>query len=122
MGVEPFEQAMIGRWIRRVEFRVWAPMTQVWGNDDPRTGHVVRTRFADFGAHNRSVVADAMTWIDSELTDGRPFLAGEGFSMADIVLLCAVDFAKFVRMPIPDGANNLLAWHQRVGARPTARA
>mgnify|MGYP000226176461 CR=1 FL=1 len=80
------------------------------------------TRFADFGAHNRSVVADAMIWIDAELSDGRPFLAGEGFSMADIVLLCAVDFAKFVRMPIPDSAERLQAWHLRVSARPTARA
>lgn len=121
-GREPFEQAMIEMWIRRVEFRLWAPMTQVWRNDDPRTERVVTTRFADFGAHNRSVVADAMTWIDSELADGRPFLAGESFSMADIVLLCAIDFAKFVQMPIPESAATLLAWHQRVSARPTARA
>ena len=121
-GRAPFEQAMIEMWIRRVEFRLWAPISQVWRNDDPRTEHVVTTRFADFGAHSRSVVADAMTWIDRELADGRPFLVGEGFSMADIVLLCGVDFAKFVRMPIPEDASHLQAWHQRVSARPTARA
>lgn len=121
-GREPHEQAMIEMWIRRVEFRLWAPMTQVWRNDDPRTEAVVKTRFADFGAHNRSVVADATSWIDSELADGRAYLAGDAFSMADIVLLCGLDFAKFVRMPMPDSAQRLISWHARVSARPTARA
>jgi glutathione S-transferase len=121
-GGDAYEQAMVEMWIRRVEFRHWAPMSQVWRNADARTEQVVKTRFKDFGEHNRSVVADAMTWIDSELADGRKHLAGENFSMADIVLLCGIDFAKFVKMEMPDGAKHLRAWYQRVSTRPTARA
>jgi glutathione S-transferase len=121
-GRTPYEQAMVEMWIRRPEFRLWAPMSQVWRNADARTEHVVKVRFKDFGEHNREVVADAMRWIDSELADGREFLAGEAFSMADIVLLCGVDFAKFVKMDIPDDAKHLRNWHARVSSRPTARA
>jgi glutathione S-transferase len=42
--------------------------------------------------------------------------------MADIVLLCGIDFAKFVNMPMPEEAANLRRWHATVSARPTARA
>ena len=63
-----------------------------------------------------------MNWIDRELGDGRQFLAGNEFSMADIVLLCGIDFARFVNMPIPEGAASLKRWHATVSARPTARA
>src|SRR3954469_5735316 len=44
-GTEPYAQAMIEMWIRRVEFRLWAPMSQVWRNADARTEHVVKIRF-----------------------------------------------------------------------------
>jgi glutathione S-transferase len=121
-GEGAFEQATVEMWIRRAEFRLWAPMSQVWRNADERTEPVIKVRFKDFGEHNRAVVADAMNWIDGELADGREFVAGKNFSMADIVLLCGIDFAKYVRMDMPERARHLRSWHQRVSSRPTARA
>jgi glutathione S-transferase len=121
-GEGAFDQAMVEMWIRRAEFRLWAPMSQVWRNADERTEPVIKVRFKDFGEHSRTVVAEAMNWIDGELADGREFVAGKTFSMADIVLLCGIDFAKFVRMEMPESAKHLRAWHQRVSSRPTARA
>jgi glutathione S-transferase len=121
-GRTALDKALIEMWIKRTEFRLWTPMSQAWRNDDPRTEHVVKVRFKDFGAYSRTQVVEAMTWIDGELGDGRAFLAGDAFSMADIVLLCGLDFAKFVNMPIPEGAANLQRWHAAVSARPAARA
>ena len=121
-GETAFEQAMVEMWIRRAEFRLWAPMSQVWRNADERTEHVIKTRFKEFGEHSRTVVAEAMTWLNSELADGREFLAGAKYSMADIVLLCGIDFANFVRMEMPEDAKQLRGWHARVSARPSARA
>jgi glutathione S-transferase len=125
-GRTPVERGLTEMWIRRAEFRVWTPMGQVWINDDPRTAVVNPNQFKDYGAHSRKVVANAMKWIDRELGDGRAFLVGAEFSMADIVLVCGIDFAKFVNMDIPEDATNLRSWHARVSARPsvqgTARA
>jgi glutathione S-transferase len=83
---------------------------------------VVTVRFKEFGEYSRQLVADAMRWIDNDLADRRNFLAGDVFSIADIVLLCGIDFARFVKMEIPDDAPHLRAWHQRISARPTSRA
>lgn len=121
-GATALDKAMIEMWIKRSEFRLWAPMSQAWRNDDPRTEHVVKVRFKDHGAYSRTLVADAMSWIDRELGDGREFLAGNAFSMADIVLLCGIDFAKFVNMDMPADAANLKRWYAGISARPTARA
>ncbi|HTP77746.1 MAG TPA: glutathione S-transferase family protein [Rhizomicrobium sp.] len=121
-GRDPFEAAMVEMWIRRAEFRLWNPMGQVWINADPRTAAVNPNQFKDYGEHSKKVLAGAMRWIDRELADGRPFLAGAHYSMADIVLLCGIDFAKFIHQEMPEDAPHLRAWHARVSARPSARA
>jgi glutathione S-transferase len=71
---------------------------------------------------NRKVVVNAMKWIDGEMADGREFLAGDNYSIADIVLLCGIDFAKFVNMEMPEESAHLRGWHARVSARPSAVA
>lgn len=121
-GRSPFEVAEVEMWIRRAEFRLWTPMGQVWINDDPRTKFVNPNQFPEYGQQMRKAVAGAMRWMDKELSGGGEYLVGDYFSMADIVLLCGLDFAKFVNMPIPDEAKHLKAWHDRVSARPSARA
>ena len=121
-GANAIERAQIEMWVRRAEFRLWNPMGQVWINADPRTAVVNPNQFKDYGEHNRKVVARAMQWIDGELADGREFLGGARYSMADIVLLCGIDFARFVEMDMPDDAKHLRAWHARVSARPSASA
>lgn len=121
-GHDPIERAKTEMWIRRAEFRLWSPMGQVWINADPRTAPVNPNQFKDYGEHSKKVVANAMKWIDRELSDGREFLAGASYSMADIVLLCGIDFAKFVNMDMPEDASHLRAWHARVSARPSANA
>jgi len=120
-GVAALEQAMIEMWIRRAEFKLWSPMAQVWINDDDRTAKVNPHQFKEYGALNRKHVANAMAWFNSEMSDGRSFLAGQ-FSMADIVLVCGLDFAKFVKMEIPGECNHLSAWHARMKARSSYSA
>jgi glutathione S-transferase len=121
-GRDPFDAAMVEMWIRRAEFRLWNPMGQVWINADPRTAVVNPNQFKDYGEHSKKVLANAMKWIDRELSDGREFLAGQHYTMADIVLLCGIDFAKFIHQDMPEDAQHLRAWHARVSARPSARA
>ncbi len=55
--------------------------------------------------------------FDAQLADNE-FVAGNRFSVADITTLCAVDFAKVVKLTIPDDCANLKRWHAAVSARP----
>jgi glutathione S-transferase len=116
------ERANIEMWLRRAEFRLWNPMGQVWINADPRTAQVNPNQFKDYGEHSKKIVAGAMRWFDKELSDGRAFIAGPDYSMADIVLLCGIDFSKFINLDMPEDAGHLRSWYDRVSARPSAKA
>ena len=65
---------------------------------------------------------EKMVWLNREL-EGREYIAGETYSVADITAQCAFVMGKAaVGIRIPDDLSNLDAWWSRVTSRPTARA
>lgn len=60
-------------------------------------------------------------WIETYLDEG-PFLAGKNFSMVDITALCAVDFAGWSDIHIPETNVRTKTWYEKVSARPSAEA
>ncbi len=125
-GTDPASAAFIDMMIRRVEFTLMMPVGMVWVHDHPLTARVVKHQYKDFGASNRERVADAMRTLDQGLASGfggaAQWLAGDSYSMADIVLLTTIDFAAFVGMAMPDDVPALADWHARASARPSASA
>ena len=120
-GRGPRGQAEVDMWVRRAELRMMVPLSMVWMHTHPFTARVVKPQYTEFGESQRPRVIAAMGEFDRALAD-REFLDGTAYSMADIVLLSIVDFAAFVGIAIPDDLVNLAAWHERVSARPSARA
>jgi glutathione S-transferase len=59
--------------------------------------------------------------MDARLAD-REFVAGARYSIADITTLVTVNFAAWIKMPIPPDCPNLRRWHEQVSARPSAKA
>ena len=119
-GATPLERANIDMWIRRIEFQVMSPVGMYWRHAHPFTARLL-TQHKDFGESNREGYHNALKWLDGELAD-KPFVAGEGYTMADICALSTVDFADWIGLPIPDDVPNVKAWHARVTARPSANA
>jgi glutathione S-transferase len=78
-------------------------------------------QFKEFGESRRELTAKAMTWFDRELS-GREYIAGARFSMADIVMLTSIDFARFIGLELPPECERLRAWHARIAERPSAKA
>lgn len=119
-GRTPVEKALVEMWVRRVEFTVMAPVGAFWRHAHPLTAQLL-TQFKEFGESNRDSYAAAQRWLDRELAD-RAHLAGDDFTVADICLLTAVDFADWIGLPVLDEVPNLRAWRERVAARPSAAA
>lgn len=59
---------------------------------------------------------DRLKWVDGELA-GRQFLMGADFSVADAYLFTVTNWAKPMKIDL-SGFPNLLAWRERVAARP----
>ena len=119
-GTTAKEKALVDMWVRRVEFTVMTPVGMYWRHAHPRTAALL-TQFKDFGESNRETYRGAQRWLDREL-DGRAWLPGDSYSMADICLLTTVDFAKWIGLPMEEEHANLTAWHARAAGRPSARA
>jgi glutathione S-transferase len=120
-GRTPLEKAQVDMWVRRVEFQLMAPVGQFWRHAHPRTAGLLN-QYRDFGESNRAAYANAQRWLDDELADGRSFIAGEALTMADICALSTVDFAHWIGLDLDQERTHLIAWHDRVKARPSAEA
>ncbi len=120
-GHSPVEIAIIDMWIRRVELVLMAPVGAIWVNNHPFTAKVVPERFPDYGDSCRPKVDAAMAMCDEALDKTR-FIAGDTYTMADIILLTTIDFAAFIGLPMPDAMTNLREWHASVSGRPSASA
>ncbi len=59
--------------------------------------------------------------LDQSLAD-QQFIAGDRYTIADIIALVTVDFAKWMKQTLPDSAANARRWYDAVSARPSASA
>lgn len=120
-GIDPASMAEVEMWTRRVELTYGAAIRNIWIHTHPLTARVVKQQYTEFGESNRPLAHAAMMTFDAALRK-TAFLAGDAFSMADIALLSTMDFGLFIGVPIPEEADALKAWHERVSARPSASA
>ena len=120
-GRTPAEIAVIDMWIRRIENQLGDPARMFWRHAHPATAALIEQHTV-FGESNRAIIDRAMQWLDREIDDGRPFIAGDSYTMADITALTMVDFATLIGLdPIGD-RQSVSAWHDRVSHRPSASA
>ena len=120
-GQGALNRAQVDMWTRRVELRLMNPLSMVWAHTHPFTARVVKPQYTEFGESQKPRVVAAMKEFDHAL-EGREWLDGERYTIADIVLLTTIDFADFVGMTMPDDLPSLRAWHERATARPSASA
>lgn len=120
-GSDPLDAATIEMWIRRIELRLMVPTGMIWMHTHPFTARVMPHQYKDFGESNRALVERALRMCDDALGE-TPFIAGERYSMADIVLLTTIDFGTFIGLTVPEELARLNDWHRRVSARASAQA
>lgn len=120
-GRTPKEQAVIEMWERRVDFHFLTPVSNVFRHLHPAMSQMEVPQVAAYGEANKPKVFDFLEILDRDLA-GRPFVAGDRFSVADITTLVAVDFMKPVKLAVPDNLTHVRRWYGEVSARPSAKA
>lgn len=69
----------------------------------------------------RKNVGKKFDWLEAKLADGRTYLTGSNFTVADAYAFVASNWANFTGIPL-SGWPKLSAFVQRVAARPSAQA
>lgn len=67
----------------------------------------------------RDKLVSRLTWVDGQL-EGKQYLMGEHFSVADGYLFTVTNWAKPTNVDI-SGLKNLLAYRERIAARPAVQ-
>ena len=119
-GTSPVEQATIEMWNRRMELNLLLNIAHCFQHSHPFFADT-KPQVPDYAAIARQ---RAETHLDrlNTLLGSRPYIAGENFSVADITTVCAIDFARVVKIRIADSADHLNQWHKRVSDRPSISA
>lgn len=117
-GSSAIERAMIDMWTRRIDIHIGEPIKMYWRHAHPATAALIEQHVV-FGESNRAVLARAMQWLNTELADGRSFLTGDSFTIADIVALTVIDFAALIGLDPLVGNQAVADWHARVSSRPS---
>lgn len=69
----------------------------------------------------KKIAANRLAWLDGQM-NGKEFICGDRFTLADILLFGMVTFFNRVGQPLDPANKNLGAWFERVQARPSAKA
>jgi glutathione S-transferase len=127
LGETPGAKAAALMWNAKVEQQGLSAMADAFRNsakglkDKALTGLDAYPQIPELAARGRQRVDRFMARMDERLADSE-YLAGDFFSIADISAMVFVDFAAWLKIPLPSDGENLKRWYNDVSKRPSAAA
>ncbi len=122
VGATPEERAETRMWLRRIELGITLPKADGFRFSEGLPMFKDRVHTIPQAADDLKAIGnEGLAKLDGVLRD-RDYIAGERFSLADILLYAFLDFFPSVGQPLDPALTNLAAWFERVGARPSAEA
>ena len=109
-------------WTRRVDLNICEPLANGYRFGEGLKFFQSRIPVAPEASPGlKQIAANRLKWLDGQI-EGRAFLCGERFTLADILLYCFLDFGAQVGQPLDPANANIAAWFARVAARPSVKA
>lgn len=122
LGRDPKERALVEMWNRRMESDGFHAIAEAFRNAAPglkgraMTGMHAVEQIPELAERGRARTLRFLDSLDRILED-RDYIAGETFTAADITAGVSVDFARRIKLGIPDGATRARRWYENVSAR-----
>ena len=120
-GRDAREQAVIEMWTRRCEFYLANPIMLSVRHSHPALAALEAVQIPQLAEYNRVAAEKFMKTLDRRLAD-HEFLAADRFTIADIVAVVGLDFARLIKYRPPEELTHLARWLADCRARPAAGA
>jgi glutathione S-transferase len=114
-------KAHVEMWNRRLEFNLLGTVAAVFRHSHPAMLEWEVPQVKEWGEANRPKVLEFLQILNREL-EGRAFVAGDQYSVADITGMVAIDFMKPAKLLVPEELTHVRRWHAALKARPSAEA
>ena len=120
-GRDAREQAVIEMWTRRCEFYLANPIMLSVRHSHPALAALEAAQMPQLADYNRVAAEKFMKTLDRRLAE-HEFLAADRFTIADIVAVVGLDFARLIKYRPPEELTHLARWLEAGRARPAAKA
>ena len=121
IGTTAEERAQTRMWTRRADIKICEPMANGFRYAEGLALFQNRLRCLPEAAPGLKAVArDGEEWFEAQFKG--PWITGERFTLADILLFAFLDFGAQVGQPLDPAFAKLTDWFGRVKARPSVAA
>lgn len=126
LGTTPHEKAVVADRVWRMENDGWQAATEALRNSAPGlkdralTGSQSYAQIPELGERGKLRTKRLLAHLD-ELLAGSAYIAGDRYTAADIMAMVIVDFAKWLKMTLPEDAEHARRWYESVSSRPSAK-
>lgn len=122
MGETPEARAKIRSWTRWADLNICEPLTNGFRYAEGLPMFESRMRCIPEASDGlKACVQDKLTWLNGQLGD-RAFLAGDNYTLADILLSTFLTFGEQVGQPLNRDLKTLSGWYDRCASRASAAA
>ena len=121
IGTTAEERVATRMWTRRVDLKICEPLANGFrfGEGFPMFEKRMRC-LPEASPGLKAIAKDGEQWLEGQL-NGQ-WIAGDRFTLADILLFAFIDFGGVVGQPLDPAFGKLTDWFARVKARPSAAA
>ena len=125
MGRTAEEKGQVLMWNAIAEAQGGQPIAEALRNGNPRmkdravTGTVNHAQIPELAERGLTRARAFFDLLEERLGES-PFLAADHFTLADITAYVFVNFARVVKLRIPDTHTATQAWYDNISARPSA--
>lgn len=117
-GRDPLESATIEMWNRRMELKIQTVAGDIGLHEFDFFKDRVEQN-PDYAAAQRRLLHERFVWLDRELSDGRAFVSGDVFTIADITGMVVLMICGFAGFRIPDDLMHVKKWEIALKERPS---
>ena len=123
VGSSPEERANTRMWTRRVDLNICEHLANGFRFAEGLKMFEKRIPCAPEASPGlKMIAANRLQWLNGQMADGREYLCGKRFTLADILLYGWLDFGGQVGQPLDPANTNIVAWMARVAERPSVKA
>jgi glutathione S-transferase len=122
IGTNPQERAETKMWTRRIDLQILEPLTNGFRYAEGYDLFKDRLHLIPEAANDLKAIAqERLTWLDKQL-EGKEFICGDRFSLADIMFYCFLHFGSTVGQPINQDNTNIVSLYEKIGMRESSSA
>jgi glutathione S-transferase len=122
IGTNPQERAETKMWTRRIDLQIIEPLTNGFRYAEGYDLFKDRLHLIPEAANDLKAIAqERLTWLDKQL-EGKEFICGDRFSLADIMFYCFLHFGSTVGQPINQDNTNIVSLYEKIGMRESSSA